>query len=175
VIGPDGRERTGVLFATDDMITEPLPRDDDPHNIASWEQFAVYAATLDLLRTPPVEGGPSHPYVPDLAAGAIAQPAHVRALRSGPWKLVRFCDPWSERPVPDQWELYNLDQDPTEYTNLLVFDGAFPTPIAQPPAWTSTDEIVAVATELHVELQRQEAWLLSPYPSAHPSAGAVSH
>lgn len=77
--------------------------------------------------------------------------------------------------MPDQWELYNLDQDPTEYTNLLVFDGAFPTPIAQPPAWTSTDEIVAVATELHAELQRQEAWLLSPYPSAHPSAGAVSH
>jgi arylsulfatase A-like enzyme len=175
VIGPDGRERKGVLFVTDDMISEPLPRDDDPHNIASWEQFAVYAATLDLLRTPPVEGGPSHPYVPELAPGAIAQPAHVRALRSGPWKLVRFCDPWSERPVPDQWELYNLHHDPTEYTNLLVFDGAFPTPIAQPPAWTNTDEILAVAAELRAELQRQEAALLSPYPSAHPSAGAVSH
>lgn len=172
VIGPDGRERKGVLFVTDDLITEPLPRDDDPHNVQSWQQYAVYAATVDLLRRG--DGGAA-PQVPALAPGAVAQPAHVRALRSGPWKLVRYCDPWSERPVPDQWELYNLDQDPIENVNLLVFDGAFPTPIESLPWGLTSAQVVATAEELREELRRQEAALLSAYPSAHPSAGAVSH
>lgn len=168
VIGPDGRERKGVLFVTDDLITEPLPRDDDPHNVQSWEQYAVYAATVDLLRK-----GSSG--AASLAPGAVAQPAHVRALRSGPWKLVRYCDPWSECPVPDQWELYNLDLDPIESVNLLVFDGAFPTPIDALPDGITAAEVTAIATALGEELRRQESALLSPYPSAHPSAGAVSH
>lgn len=178
VLGPDGRERSGVLFVTDDLITEPLPRDDDPHNITSWQQYAVYAATVDLLRqpaNPPGGTGIPHRSVPALAPGAVAQPAHVRALRSGPWKLVRYCDPWSERPVPDQWELYNLEHDAIENINLLVFDGTFPTAIVSPPTWTSTEAILATASAMREELARQEAHLLSPYPSAHPSAGAVSH
>lgn len=175
VIGPDGRERKGVLFVTDDMITEPLPRDDDPHNVQSWQQYAVYAATVDLLRTPPADGAPPHAYLPDLAAGAVMQPAHVRALRSGAWKLVRYCDPWSERPVPDQWELYNLALDPIENINLLVYDGVFPTPIASLPNGLTSDQVIAIASELREELRRQEAAHLSPYPSAHPSAGATSH
>jgi len=172
VIGPDGRERKGVLFVTDDLITEPLPRDDDPHNVQSWQQYAVYAATVDLLRR---GGDGAAPRVPELAPGAVAQPAHVRALRSGRWKLVRYCDPWSERPVPDQWELYDLDRDPIERVNLLVFDAAFPTPIDALPDGVTAEAIVAVATALGEELRRQEAEHLSPYPSAHPSAGAVSH
>lgn len=170
VIGPDGVERVGVLFATDDMITEPLPRDDDPHNQSSWEQYAVFAATVELLRTPPVDGAPPHPYVPELAPGAVLQPAHVRALRSQEWKLVRYCDPWSERPVPDQWELYNLDADPTEATNLLVYDGAFPTVIDTLPDGLETAAVLEAAHRLRAELARQELALLSPYPSRHPSA-----
>ncbi len=66
VLGPDGCVRSAVLFATDDMITEPLPRDDDPHNVASWQQYAVYEATVALLRTAPADSG-SHLYVPELA------------------------------------------------------------------------------------------------------------
>lgn len=170
VIGPDGVERVGVLFATDDMITEPLPRDDDPHNQSSWEQYAVFAATVELLRTPPVDGAPPHPYVPELAPGAVLQPAHVRALRSQEWKLVRYCDPWSERPVPDQWELYNLDADPTEATNLLVYDGAFPTVIDTLPDGLEIAAVLEAAHRLRAELARQELALLSPYPSRHPSA-----
>ncbi len=174
VIGPDGRERKGVLFATDDMITEPLPRDDDPHNTKSWQQFEVFAATVELLRTPPAEDG-AHPYVPALSPGAVPQPAHVRALRSGPWKLVRYCDPWSERPVPDEWELYNLEHDPIEQTNLLVYNGAFPTVIAALPQPHVAAEVARIANELRAELQRQELALLSPYPSAYPTAGVGAH
>jgi arylsulfatase A-like enzyme len=172
VIGPDGAARNGVLFATDDMITEPLPRDDDPHNVASWQQYAVYAATVELLRTPPAADAPTRPYVPDLAPGPVKQPAHVRALRSGVWKLVRYCDPWSARPAPDQWELYNLHDDPTEYCNLLVYNAVFPTVIAESslPVGLSHEQVVAAAQQLREELARQEALLLSPYPSAYPTA-----
>ena len=173
VTGPDGEPRTGVLFATDDMITEPLPRDDDPHNQSSWQQYAVFAATVDMLRTPPTADSP-HPYVPELAPGAVVQPAHVRALRSGEWKLVRYCDPWSERPVPDQWELYNLLVDPVEAVNLLVYDGAFPTVIASLPDGLVAERVAEVANDLRAELAKQELRLLSPYPSEYPTAGAAS-
>ncbi|KGI78411.1 hypothetical protein LF63_0106940 [Oleiagrimonas soli] len=166
VIGPDGRERAGVLFATDDMITEPLPRDDDPHNINSQRQYAVFSAAVEALR----DGKAPRP-VPELSPGPVCQPAHVRALRSGDWKLVRYCDPWSAKPAPDQWELYNLALDPTEYVNLVIYDGAFPTPIAAEalPDGLTQQAVVEAAKALHAELTRQEVALLSPYPSAHPS------
>jgi Sulfatase len=172
VIGPDGQERTAVLFATDDMITAPLPRDDDPHNIQSWQQYEVFSATVEWLRTPPASDSPPRPYVPDLSPGAVQQPAHVRAIRSGEWKLVRYCDPWSEHPAPDEWELYNLAHDPIENINLLIYNGAFPTviPASSLPAGLDQATIAAKAKALREELARQETALLSPYPSAHPSA-----
>jgi arylsulfatase A-like enzyme len=175
VLGPDGKERTGVLFATDDLITEPLPLDDDPHNDQSRMQYRVFEATVALLRTPPsASAAVQHAYLPQLSPGPVPQPAHVRALRSGPWKLVRYCDPWSDAPVPDQWELYNLAVDPAELKNLLVFDGTFPTVIpasALPPGLTHA-EVAEQAQRLGQELSRQEAALLSPYPSRYPSAGS---
>jgi arylsulfatase A-like enzyme len=170
VIGPDGQARTAVLFATDDMITEPLPRDDDPHNVDSWQQYAVYAATVELLRTQPADGMPPHAYLPQLSPGPVPQPAHVRALRSGDWKLVRYCDPWSAHPVPDEWELYNLAVDPIENVNLLVYNGTFPTVISSLPGGLIAEQVVAVASDLRAELAKQEAALLSPYPSAYPTA-----
>lgn len=172
VVGPDGRERSGVLFATDDLITEPLPRDDDPHNEQSWQQYEVYAATVELLRTPPSPDEPPRAYVPELAPGPVVQPAHVRALCSGEWKLVRYCAPWSAVPIADQWELYNLRVDPSEQHNLLVYDGVFPTVVApaQLPGGLQAAAVQAKASALGEELQRQEALLLSPYPSAYPSA-----
>jgi arylsulfatase A-like enzyme len=172
VCNPDGSERLGVLFATDDMITEPLPMDDDPHNQASWQQYAVYATTVELLRTEPTANS-THPYVPELTAGPVVQPAHVRALRSAEWKLVRYCDPWSERPVPDQWELYNLRLDPVEAINLLVYDGVFPTPVDHLPGELNAKLVINIAEKLRAELARQEAHLLSPYPSQYPSASLI--
>lgn len=174
VIGPEGEVRKGVLFATDDMITEPLPPDDDPHNTQSQQQYAVFLATVERLRASPEPGTPPHRHRPQLRPGPVPQPAHVRALRAGEWKLVRYCDPWSAAPVPDQWELYNLALDPIEALNLLVHDAPFPTPIADAslPAALSREHVAQVAQALHVELTRQEAAYLSPYPSAHPSGRA---
>ncbi|MCP5247378.1 MAG: sulfatase-like hydrolase/transferase [Candidatus Accumulibacter sp.] len=177
VIGPDGRERLGVLFVTDDMITEPLPRDDDPHNSSGWQQFEVFCETVKRLRGEPGKHA-HHPYLPNLRPGPVSQPCHVRALRSGPWKLVRYCDPWSVDPVPDQWELYQLEADPTEQCNLVVHDAPFPTVIAAdqfPERLHQTpDELARIAQMLLLELTRQEAELLTPYPSAYPTAGAIA-
>ena len=108
----------------------------------------------------------------ELAPGSVLQPAHVRALSSGEWKLVRYCDPWSERPAPDQWELYNLHADPIETINLLVYDGPFPTVIdlTALPTGVLTAQVMDAANRLRAELARQEMQLLSPYPSRHPSA-----
>jgi broad specificity phosphatase PhoE len=36
------------------------------------------------------------------------------------------------------------------------------------------EQVVAMAKQLRVELARQEAVLLSPYPSEHPTAGATA-
>ena len=108
----------------------------------------------------------------ELAPGSVLQPAHVRALSSGEWKLVRYCDPWSERPAPDQWDLYNLDADPIEAINLLVYHGPFPT-VIDPAALSTgvlTAQVMGAANRLRAELARHEIHLLSPYPSLHPSA-----
>ena len=173
VYGPGGIERKGVMFVTDDMITEPLPIDDDPHNTSSLLQYEVFKKTVELLRTPPPDGV-TRPYFPSLQPGPVTQPAHVRAWRSGPWKLVRYCDPWSARPVADQWEFYNLEADPCEMFNLLVYDQPFPMVASElPPKLGYTPaEIANFATTFRQELARHEAEMLSPYPSEYPTLGA---
>ena len=74
--------------------------------------------------------------------------------------------------MPDQWELYNLAHDPIENINLVMYDAAFPTPIASSgiPAGMTQAEVLTVANAMREKLARQEATLLSPYPSAYPTA-----
>ena len=166
---PDLRQRS-VLFVTDDMITEPLPKDDDPHNQQSYDQYAVFLAAVEKLKASPAFS--------QLNSGPVIQPCHVRAVRSGPWKLVRYCDPWSNQPKPDQWELYNLSVDGNEASNLLVYNAdTFPTliPEANFPAGLnlSPTELAEIANSLREELTRLEYEQLSPYPSAYPTAGSA--
>ena len=165
----NGLDNRRILFATDDMITEPLPKDNDPHNQQSWEQYAVYCAAVELLKK-------QNPFS-KLQSGPVVQPAHVRAIRSGDWKLVRYCDPWSKKPVADQWELYNLAVDGNEATNLLVYNAEkFPTIIEQDhipnELGLGKQELEKIALKLRAELALLEAENLKPYPSAHPTAGA---
>lgn len=165
---PDLSKRS-VLFATDDMITEPLPKDDDPHNIHGWQEYAVFLGAVEKLK--------ADARFSSLQSGPVVQPCHVRAVRSGEWKLVRYCDPWSEQPVADQWELYNLLVDGNEEINLLVFDAdTFPTLIPETDYPAGLDltpaELTTIAETLHAELERLEEEQLTPYPSAYPTAGA---
>ncbi|MGH1540565.1 MAG: sulfatase-like hydrolase/transferase [Arenicella sp.] len=158
-----------ALFVTDDMITEPLPKDDDPHNQESWQQYAVYSAAVEELK--------AQPAFSELQSGPVVQPAHVRAVRSGQWKLVRYCDPWSVTPVSDQWELYNLSVDANETCNLLIFNAEnFPTIVPEanfPEGLNLTAaELEKIASALRVELGVLEEQNLKAYPSAHPTAGS---
>jgi hypothetical protein len=59
--------------------------------------------------------------------------------------------------------------DSTELHNLVSYadiDQVMP----NPPAPLTEDDVREAATRLRSELERQEAALLSPYPSAYPSA-----
>jgi hypothetical protein len=158
---PDGSSREAVLFITDDEVTKPLPASDDPHQAKENEEYALFLQVVDAVRTgssPVPHSGP----VPALAPGPVRQPNHIRCLRTTKWKLVRAWDPSGDHA--DEWELYDMARDPNEMQNLLQFDGAFPTPIADPPAGQTREEIVNVATSLHELLTRSEAQKLAAWP-----------
>ncbi|XXF77939.1 sulfatase-like hydrolase/transferase [Myxococcaceae bacterium GXIMD 01537] len=162
---PDGTPREGVLFITDDEITEPLPVDGDPHTFQDHESSAFYRLVVDVVRAGeskevlPV--GTKVPRVAQLTPGAVRQPNHVRCVRSGTWKLSRYFDPHGVEA--EQWELYDLSADPLESHNLLLVDGPFPQPA--PTVVASKQEAVrAKAQELLALLKRYEAEKLTPWP-----------
>ncbi|RKI44860.1 sulfatase [Corallococcus sp. AB004] len=154
VLEPNGTPREGVLFITDDEITEPLPRTGDPHQLHDDALFTVYTRAVERLR----EQGK----VPGLKPGAVCQPNHVRCVRTPRWKLARTFDPSGEHA--DQWELYDLQTDPLEMENLLVFDQPFPTLIPSLPRGLSRVEVEEAARATHALLGRYEAEKLSPWP-----------
>ncbi len=103
--GGDGKPRPGVFFMTDDMITEKGANPDAPKP----DQFEFFRRSVDAR----IQEG----Y--DLAPGPVRQPNNVRALCTGDWKLVRYVDPSGVEA--DEWELYSLESDPVEETNLVDF------------------------------------------------------
>ncbi|MEE3623670.1 sulfatase-like hydrolase/transferase [Nitrospirillum sp. BR 11752] len=156
VMEPDGTPRQGVLFITDDEITEPLPPIGDPHETASYGQFAIYDATVAAVRHGWHGKGP----VPDLAPGPVRQPNHVRCVRTADFKLARYCDP-HER-VPQEWEMYDLRNDPNETTNLVHVRVSPPTARPDLPAWAPHGAVQAEADRLAHLLARLEARDLTP-------------
>jgi broad specificity phosphatase PhoE len=57
---------------------------------------------------------------------------------------------------------------------LVASIGSFATVIPSIADPATRAQLESTANDLRAELQRQEAALLSPYPSAHPSASATS-
>ncbi|RKH12630.1 sulfatase [Corallococcus sp. CA053C] len=160
VTEPNGTPREGVLFITDDEITEPLPRTGDPHQMHDDALFSVYARAVEALR----EGSTRAGKVPGLKPGAVCQPNHIRCVRTPRWKLARTWDPSGEHA--DEWELYDMKNDPLEMENLLVFDGPFPTVVPQLPKGLTRAEVEEAAKETHALLGKYEAEKLSPWPQA---------
>jgi arylsulfatase A-like enzyme len=110
---PDGEPREGVLFITDDEITAPLPPSRTTQEKHSYEEFEVYLKVVDLVSGP---GKPGHKPV-KLAPGPVPQPNHVRSARTLHHKLTRYFDPSNEER--QQWEMYDLQDDPNEAVNLV--------------------------------------------------------
>ena len=157
VTEPDGTPREGVLFITDDEITQPL-QDGGTYQISDDQAFGVFVQAVEMVRTG--EGkGPNPPHVAKLAPGPVRQPNHVRCVRTAEWKLSRYWDP--SHKAAEEWELYNLTNDACEFTNLLVTNAPFPTPINNLPVPYDKAGIIATAERLRKLLQKLEATHLS--------------
>jgi hypothetical protein len=95
--------------------------------------------------------------------GPITQPNHVYAYCEARWKLVRYIDgrrseSGSHDPAtykPDQWELYDLAEDPSETINLVSWRHGEPVPEPSriPAGWQLDErELVATLERLRVKL-----------------------
>lgn len=147
VVEPDGRERQGVLFITDDEITAPLPRPSSPdlNSQKCEKEFEVYRRLVDTVNG-------ENPRL-DLAPGSVRQPNNVRCVRTREHKLARYFDPSGQ--VPHEWEMYDLNLDPNETTNLLevasprpTARGDLPKPFVQADVQVHADRLVALLNEL---------------------------
>jgi arylsulfatase A-like enzyme len=148
VTEPDGRPRQGVLFITDDEITEPLPPEANAHNRQSLEEFEVFKRTVDAVREGVPSKGPVHLKGPvrGLSPGPVRQPNHVRSVRTHEYKLSRYFDP-SGREA-QQWEMYDLQHDPNEVENLVQVRTTPPAARAVLPPWTKHETVQRAADAL---------------------------
>ena len=154
VIEPDGRERQGVLFITDDEITAPLPRPTIPdlNNEKCEREFEIYNMVVEVVRTTN-EGRPSV----DLAPSSVRQPNHVRCVRTKDFKLSRYFDPSRPEPRFQEWEMYDLNLDPNEAINLVQVAVSPPTARTDLPSPFVTAEVQAHADRLATLLAELEA------------------
>lgn len=154
VIEPDGHERQGVLFITDDEITAPLPRPAVPdlNNEKCEREFEIYNMVVDVVRTTN-EGRPSV----DLAPSSVRQPNHVRCVRTKDFKLSRYFDPSRPEPRFQEWEMYDLNLDPNEAINLVQVAVSPPTARMDLPSPFVTAEVQAHADRLATLLAALEA------------------
>ncbi|WP_042444386.1 sulfatase-like hydrolase/transferase [Azospirillum sp. B510] len=162
---PGGRVREGVLFITDDEVTEPTKggRLTEPDYFGAFE---VYCQTVEAVRT----GGHGAKEVPGLAPGPVRQPNHIRCVRTKEAKLSRYFDPSNPRLL--EWEMYDLVNDPNEIVNLVKVRGDRPiarTDLDPKPGWYDEAEVQAAANRLAVLLAELEARDLSVPEHAVPA------
>ncbi len=143
--GHDGNPRPGVLFITEDEISQMTSV--DPNN-SGFPAFETFLRLVEEARLGPV---------PALAPGPIRQPNLVRTLASGDWKYSRYYDP--NQVAPDQHEFYHLPSDPTEAINLVEFRTNQIRPGVAVPG-VSQAELTAQLNLMVQQLAQQEALLL---------------
>lgn len=146
ILGNDGNPRTGVLFISDDMITElGSSAYDDPYDLFLHRVDSTIALGVDI------------------SEGTVRQPNNVKAFCTGDWKLVRYVDPNGNEA--DQWELYCLVSDPTETTNLVDYSTDIVRTDVTVPGMTR-EQIQAINDSLRIQL----AYALGYYePGASPN------
>jgi arylsulfatase A-like enzyme len=148
VIEPDGGIREGVLFITDDEITAPLPPSRTAQEKRSYEEFAVYEAVVEAVRAGRGKGPVA------LAPGPVKQPNHVRCVRTRDWKLVRYFDPTGR--APQEWEMYDLKNDPNEAANLVEVAATPPRARADLPQRAKMQTIADRLAGLLERLERRD-------------------
>ena len=148
VVEPDGQVREGVLFITDDDITAPLPPSRTAQEKHSYEEFAVYQQVVEAVR----EGRGKGPV--ELAPGSVKQPSHVRCVRTRDFKLARYFDPAGR--APQEWEMYDLANDPNEAVNLVEVAASPPRARADLPDRATIQAEADRLAELLARLERRD-------------------
>jgi hypothetical protein len=141
IIEPDGSLRTGVLFMSNDMITEIGAIN------PSETQKVIFQSYLDNVQSRISAGVP-------LVPGSVRQPNNVRAFCTGDWKIVRYFDP--NGIETDEWELYSLTTDPVEQINLVDFSTGEVLDNVSVAGFTK-NELIAKSLYLKSELAKHEA------------------
>jgi len=141
---PNGQPREGVLFMTDDEVTRPAEggRVTEPDYYGAYE---VYCRTVEAVRAGDFKVKP----VPELSPGPVRQPNHIRCVRTDTAKLARYFDP--ANPLLLEWEMYDLNRDPNEETNLVQLTGQAPTArtdLDNLPGWYDVTAVQAEADRL---------------------------
>jgi arylsulfatase A-like enzyme len=85
-------------------------------------------------------GQANPPYLPP--------PNHIVSIRERRWKLAEYYD--ADGNVPDQWEMYDLENDPEEWKNLAW------------PGYTRTDEEQLAWERLRIQLEAVKKSRLQP-------------
>ena len=81
----------------------------------------------------------------------VPPPNRIVSIREERYKLARYYDGAGNEP--DQWEMYDLENDPDERVNLTL------------PGHSLTDDQAAARERLIAKLQEVEATRLQPLPS----------
>jgi arylsulfatase A-like enzyme len=149
VVEPDGEIREGVLFITDDEITAPLAPSRNASEKRSYQEFAVYQEVVESVICGKDGKGP----VP-LKPGSVKQPNHVRAVRTKDYKLARYFDP-SGREA-QEWEMYDLANDPNEAFNLVEVAGSPPRARAGLPHPEKVQEVADDLARLLAKLELRD-------------------
>jgi hypothetical protein len=145
------KPRKGVLFIADGEFTAPLPPIYNAYSQQSMREFAFFNQVVDAVRT----GSADKPAVPSLAPGPVRQPNHIRCVRTQDYKLARYFDPSGN--AAQEWEMYDLANDPNEVHNLVQVAITSPVPATTLPSWTDADTVKTNATELSQLLAALEA------------------
>lgn len=123
----DGQtEREGVLFITHDTITEPFEDEKDVMGQDAPTQYEVYKASVEALQNPESEYYKEEAANISISPQSVCHPNHVHcAMSTDNWKLARYFQPTTNHPndynYNNQFELYDLNNDPNEINNLAIY------------------------------------------------------
>jgi len=120
-------EREGVLFITHDTITAPFADEVNEKGDGAPTQYEVYKEAVKTLQKNSEGKYPEEVSELSIASLSVRQPNHVHCVVSKDnWKLVRYFEPVDNEPnnydYSNQYELYNLNTDPTEKHNLVIYN-----------------------------------------------------
>ncbi|MEZ4564749.1 MAG: sulfatase-like hydrolase/transferase [Thermomicrobiales bacterium] len=148
---PQPRQSEALVSHVDLLPTLAALIDAPAESRAAWQGVDYSALILDA-DAEPVQREIVFTYDDLRCAQNIAQlalpPNRIIAMREERYKLARYYD--GAGNVPDQWELYDLETDPDEQTNLAA------------PGFAATPEQAAVRARLTARLEELTATRLQP-------------